>query len=157
MDLHVVLMGLAALAAAGLVWLTSTTAAGRKARRTILLLAVTQIGVFYLATSDLLGRPKPTTVEAFKGRLTEAEVLAHHLIQDEAIYLWVRPEESDGPIAYRMPWVEQTARELHEASRKAEADGGSVRFTMRGDDGTEGGEPSVGWTPPAAPPPKASR
>lgn len=157
MDLHVVLVGVAALVSAGLVWLTATTATGPVVRRSVLLLAAVQIGLFYLATADLLGRAKPVPVEVFEGRLTDAEVLAHHLRQDEAIFLWMRPTEAGDPIAYRLPWLERTARELHEAGQKKESDGGSVRFRIRGEDGTEGGEPSVGWAPPPASPPKQRR
>ena len=90
------------------------------------------------------------------GRLEQSEVLAHHLRQGEAIFVWLRPEIGDDPISYRLPWSERTARDLHEASQQADERGGTVQFTMPTDDGTEGGEPSVGWAPPVAPPPKRS-
>lgn len=157
MDLHVVLVGLAAVTGAGLVWLTATTATRPTARRAALLLAVAQVALFYAATADLLGRPKPIEVEVFESRLANAQVLAHNLRQDEAIFLWLRPAPGDDPIAYRLPWIERTARQLHAAGQKAEAEGGSVQFTVPGDDGTDGGEPSVGWVPEAALPPKPRR
>ncbi len=154
MDTHVVLVGVAALVSGSLVWLTARAVTGSAARRGILLLAVVQVAVFYVATADLLGRPKPATVELFGGRLTEAQALAYDLRQDEAIFVWARPAGATDPIAYRLPWNEQTARALYAAQQKAETEGGSVQLTMI-DDGTEGGEPAVGWVPPAAPPPKA--
>lgn len=158
MDLQVVLVGLAALSGGGLVWLSATSATEPRARRGILVLAVGLVGLFYLATADLLGRPKPVEIEAFEGRLRDTEVLAHHLRQGEAIYLWVAGEEGAEPVAYRMPWIEKTARDLHAARQQAESEGtGSVRATLRAGDGTDGGEPTVGWVPPPADPPKYRR
>lgn len=154
MDLHVVLVAGTALVCGGLIWLCATTLAGRGTRRWVLLLALVQVALFYVATADLLGRPKPVSVEFVAGRLDQSEVLAHHLRQDQAIFLWLRPEIGDDPISYQLPWSERTARELHEASRQAEERGGTVQLTMPVGDGTEGGEPSIGWTPPIAPPPK---
>lgn len=154
MDLHVALVGVAALVGGGLVWLTATSATGRPARRGILVLAIVQIALFYVATADLLGRPKPVSVELLSGRLDRSEVLAHHLRQGKAIFVWLRPEIGDDPISYRLPWSERTARDLHKATQQAEEGGGTVQLTMPVDGGTEGGEPSVGWTPPIAPPPK---
>ena len=90
-------------------------------------------------------------------RAQPSEVLAHHLRQDEAIFVWVRRDLVDDPISYALPWSEQTARELHEAGQQAEEGGGTVQLNLpRGDDTTEGGELSVGWNPPAPPPPKQS-
>lgn len=155
MDLHVVLVTVTALVCGGLIWLSATTATGRGTRRLVLLLAVVQVALFYVATADLLGRPKPVSVELVSARLEHSEVLAHHLRQGEAIFIWLRPEIGDDPISYQLPWSERTARDLHEASGQAEERGGTVQLTMPGEDGTEGGEPSVGWTPPVAPPPKA--
>lgn len=155
MDLHVVLMVGTALVSGGLVWLAATTATEPSARRGVLALAVALVALFYIATADLLGRAKPTSIEIFRQRLEHAEVLAHHLLQDEAIFVWVVSDVGGDPVSYRLPWVEQTARDLHEASSKAEEQGGTVQLTVPpNEQGAEGGEPSIDWAPPVAPPPK---
>ncbi|MEQ8394408.1 hypothetical protein [Thalassobaculum sp.] len=160
MDLHIVLVALAALVGGGLVWLIATSATSPGVRRSTLALAIIQVALFYAATSDLLGRPKPVEIELLSSRLERSEVLAQHLRQDEAIFLWLRAKTGGDPIAYRLPWSEQTARQLYEAGQQVEQQGGSVELTMQGEDGTEGGEggdPTVGWVPPTAPPPKPQR
>ncbi|HEY9566467.1 MAG TPA: hypothetical protein VIR38_00135 [Thalassobaculum sp.] len=154
MDLHVVLVSGAALICGVLIWLSATTATGRGARRWILILALAQIALFYVATADLLGRPKPVSVEFVSARLERAEVIAHHLQQDEAIFVWLQPEIGEPPVSYRLPWSEQTARDLHEAARQVEQRGGTVQLSVPVEGGAEGGEPSIGWVPPVAPPPK---
>lgn len=114
--------------------------------------AVLVIAAVYYGFVELPGRAKPVTIEFAKSRLQHAEVVGHHLIQGEAIFVWLRPEGEREPIAYGMPWVEKTARDLHRARGEASEGGGTVQLTMSG--GSEGGEPSVGYVPPAAPLPK---
>lgn len=157
MDLHVVLVSATALVCGGLIWLSATVETARGTRRWVLLLAIVQVALFYVATADLLGRPKPVSVEVISARLQRADVLAHHLRQGQAIFVWLRPDVGADPISYELPWSDSTARSLHEATQQAEERGGTVQLTMPADDGTEGGEPAIGWTPPIAPPPKERR
>jgi len=76
------------------------------------------VGIY--ATVELLGRPKPASLE-WGGAFAEgATVIARELRENEAIYLWlVLPGETE-PRAYALPWNLEAARALEEAVEVAE-------------------------------------
>ena len=71
-----------------------------------------------------LGRPKPGWFE-LPGQ-DEARLVAYSLDEGHAIYLWLQPRESAEPVAYQIPWQEQQASAIYEASRQGKATGQPV-------------------------------
>ena len=86
--------------------------------------------VVYISLVDMLSRPKPVDMEWLNANATSAAVLGAQMIEDEAIYLWLGIEGLAEPRAYVLPWDQETAKQLHEAQRAAEADGTGVRVEM---------------------------
>jgi hypothetical protein len=84
----------------------------------------------YAGFVELLGKPKPVTLEWARDAARQATVLGASLQEGKAIYLWVRLEESLVPRAYVLPWSRRQAEQLQDAMRQAEANGSAVR--MRG-------------------------
>lgn len=78
--------------------------------------------ISYLSLNDLLSRPKPVTLEFLD--FDTLTVIASQSVEDESIYLWLQMD--DGPRSYVMPWSESSARQLHEAKRASEGEGGTV-------------------------------
>ena len=95
-----------------------------------LCLTATLLPIAYASLVDLLGRPKPVTLEWAAARESEATVIGASWQEDEAIYLWLRFDGSLEPRAYVLPWSRTEAQQLQGALRQANADGSSVR--MRG-------------------------
>lgn len=120
--------------------------AGKRRPRLATALAVLLAGVAYLAATEPLSHPKPVRIEML-AELDGAEVQWFAASPGDGIDVLLA-----GPRLYSFPWSEQLARALHEAGRQAEAAGGTVRLHMG--DGAEGGQPSAGWEPLPAGPPK---
>jgi hypothetical protein len=70
------------------------------------------IPIAYLSLSDLLSKPKPMEHEWFKRHVDEAIVLGVSLQEGEAIYLWLRFDQSLEPRYYVLPWQTQLAEKL---------------------------------------------
>ena len=83
----------------------------------------------YAGSLELLGRPKPATLEVVANE-EEATVLSAKLLEGEAIYLWLQLADEPEPRSYVLPWNQDQAVQLKEAMREAESEGGAVR--MRG-------------------------
>ena len=81
----------------------------------------------YASLSELLSRPKPVNVEWAQRAVPEAIVLGARMVEDEAIYLWLGFEGQQEPRSYSLPWDQESAKQLHEAQRKAEAEGTQVK------------------------------
>ena len=94
-------------------------------------------GVGYASEIELLGRPKPASLEWASATVPEATVIASEIMEDEAIYLWLALEGEAEPRAYRLPWNLSAAVQLQQARRQAETTGTGVRmrhpFRDRGD------------------------
>lgn len=88
------------------------------------------IPTVYLSYGDLLSRPKPASLEWWHRGAAEATVVGSKLREDEAIYLWIELPDNDEPRAYRLPWVEELAKQLHGAQREAEAKGTKVKMRL---------------------------
>lgn len=83
----------------------------------------------YTGFLELLGRPKPATLE-FIANVEGATVLSAKLLEGEAIYLWLQLVDEREPRSYVLPWNQDQAVQLQEAMRQAESVGSAVR--MRG-------------------------
>lgn len=108
----------------------------------------------YLGLNAMLSRPKPVSIEWLAAPDEDAKVVAAYMDEDEAIYLWLKLAGEGEPRAYRMPWHEQRARELHEAQQAAEQAGTEVvmRKPFARDDRES--PPMFHPEPQEAPPPK---
>ncbi|MGF1609075.1 MAG: hypothetical protein ACFCUQ_06750 [Kiloniellales bacterium] len=112
-------------------------------------------GYFSLVT--LLSRPKPIALEWTPPKADETTVIAAQMKEDVAIYLWVQRPDSEEPRSYVLPWDEQVARQLHEAQRAAEAEGGTVQVRLSPQQkDIEQADRMFYAAPPPAPPPKVT-
>ncbi len=94
-----------------------------------LILSALLIVTTYAGSLELLGRPKPATLELV-ANVEEATVLSAKLLEGEAIYLWLQLVGETEPRSYVLPWSQEQAEQLQEAMREAESEGSAVR--MRG-------------------------
>ncbi len=93
-------------------------------------LAITFLPVGYLSLVTLLSRPMPIVLVWEPAEDVETRLIASQIEENEAIYLWVVRSDVVEPRAYVLPWDEDLARELHEAKREAEKEGGDVRIRL---------------------------
>ena len=84
----------------------------------------------YGGFAHLLSRPKPVDIEWAHRALPEATVIGQRLEEDVAIYLWLALEGVPEPRSYDLPWNQEMAKQLHEATRAAERQGSGVRMKM---------------------------
>ncbi len=121
-------------AAAALAGLLASIALWAPRQLWIKLSALTATALFlpasYVSLADLLSRPKPIHFEWSEARVSKADVLSARLEEDEAIYLWLAIDGVQEPRAYVMPWDQEMARQLHDAQRRAEAEGSAVRMNQ---------------------------
>jgi hypothetical protein len=89
------------------------------------------IAVVYVGASELLGRPKPLSLEWRD--TAKAQVVGAVPVENQAIYVWLTTAGSPEPRAYVLPWSQQAAQQLQDAMGKAEADGTGVEMKMKGD------------------------
>ncbi len=127
MDMLFPLFSLGVALVTGLVLMANATSRPLWLRISALASAAALMTVGYAGFSDLLGRPKPTSLEWAQRNIEEATVLASNLQEDKAIYLWLQLDGADGPMAYLLPWSKQAARQLRKAEREAKARGTRVR------------------------------
>jgi hypothetical protein len=97
-----------------------------------------------------LGVPRPVLISAPKGN-----VVAYLMDEPRSIYMWVVRPGEEKPIAYRIPWREQTAVQLSTAMGKARRQGRKLRVGP----GTSnnGGAPKFKLGHAPALPPKAPK
>ncbi len=92
--------------------------------------AVLLAGLFF-GYSDMLGRPKSTTLELTRAGAEDVKVLGSYMLEGKGVYLWVQFPSVDEPRYYQLPWDENTAKALQEAVRKnADNHGGGVRMRL---------------------------
>ncbi len=82
----------------------------------------------YASVSDLLSRPKPSTIEWLHRNATEATVLSARIVEGKSIYLWLQLSGETEPRAYVFPYDKKTARQLHEAQKDAKRKGTNTRM-----------------------------
>lgn len=90
----------------------------------------------YIMTIELLGKPKPITMEFFKAQ-EKLVVLAAKIKENEAIYIWVSIEDINKPIYFSLPYSLKTAKELQDAIRKSERNNGNVIMKNPFDNGPD--------------------
>ena len=124
------------------------------ARRTLSVgIFLALITVVYVGASELLGRPKPLTLEWRD--TAKAQVVGAVPVENEAIYVWLTTPGSTEPRAYVLPWSQQAAQQLQDAMGKAEADGTGVEMKMQtADAGLDTREPMFYARPQPALPAK---
>lgn len=111
----------------------------------------------YASYAELMGRPKPASLEWAARNATEATVVASDLRDGEAIYLWLQLDGTPAPRAYVLPWSLKAARQLHEAQGQAEEQGTGVRMRKPFRDSEDGGERMFYAEPQEPLPPKLIR
>lgn len=119
-----------------------------------LCLTAVLLPITYASFVDLLGRPKPVTLEWAAARVAEATVIGASWQEDEAIYLWLRFDGSLEPRAYVLPWSRTKAQQLQGALRQADADGSSVRMRGLSESSQDSNESVFYAEPQPALPPK---
>lgn len=83
----------------------------------------------YLTVTQLLSQPKPMEHEWFKRHVDEAVLLGVSLREGEAIYLWLRLDDSLEPRFYVLPWQQQLAEKLQNIVDEAIQEGASVTIS----------------------------
>ena len=127
-DLLAVLYAVAIAATLGLCLIAVGARQGIALRTGGLLMAVIIFLTGYAAFVELLGRVKPASLEWARRAVPAATVLAHQLREDKAIYLWIVLDDETEPRSYVLPWNEDQARQLHEASTDAKRKGTRIRM-----------------------------
>jgi len=121
---------------AALAW-AAIRSPGRLWRRVAALLALALlVPLVYIDVTDLLGRPKPTTMTFLEDMRDEMVVVGADIREGNAIYLWVRRKDALEPRAYVLDWDVQTAEELKEASDTAREMATDVMVKLSSEEGT---------------------
>ena len=94
-----------------------------------IVLAIASLGVYFLlifSTLNIVGHPcpinfilKPPISYLFKEVPDEVKLLAYDLKENVAIYVWVKGLGDPYPRYYVLPWSEEKAKQLHQASSDA--------------------------------------
>lgn len=116
------LLGVAALLASIAIWSRRRT----PIRACAVVLTALFIPIGYLSVTGLLSLPKPMHHEWFKRHVDEATLLGVSVREGEAIYLWLRLDDSLEPRYYVLPWQQQLAEKLQNIVDEAIREGASV-------------------------------
>lgn len=109
--LLVALIAWVAVVSAGRTW--------RKAAAVLALLALIPAG--YLATTELLGRPKPASIAVLEAFMEYRKVIAYDVHEGEAIFLWFDMGGGEEPRVFAFPYDKRTVSELQDAAERAES------------------------------------
>ena len=115
-------------------------------------LFVVLVAVVYGGSAELLGRPKPLSLEWRD--VQKAQVLGSSMREDDGIYLWLQLDDGSQPRAYQLPWSMEAAQQLQTATQEGETNGTGVEMTMAGESGLDEREPKFYATPQPALPDK---
>lgn len=151
------LHALAVLIAAGLAAVAIRTPHSLALRAGAVVLAGSLMVTGYAAFAELLGRPKPVTLEWAAGQTGDAVVLAADMREGEAIYLWLKVGGISEPRAYMLPWSLEMAKQFRRASKEAERKGAEVRVRGNLQDPLDEQERMFYVPPPPPLPPKLIR
>ena len=121
-----------------------------------LVLAGLLMAAGYAGLVDILGKPKPASMEWFKSASRDARVLGARLHEGKAIYLWLELDGGAAPRAYRLPWSRKAALELQRARRQAKAKGTALRMRAPFRPKRDRSKPMFYADPPPPLPPKES-
>lgn len=119
-----------------------------------LLCATALLPLSYFSLNDILSRPKPAQLEVVHKNIDQVQVLSSIMKEDEAIYLWLQITDVDEPRSYKLPWSEETAKQLHKAQQEAEETGTEVKMKKPFEKTVDTQEAVFYAAPPAAPPAK---
>lgn len=151
------LHAVAVLIAAGLAAVAIRTPRSLTLRTGAVALAGLLMVTGYAAFAELLGKPKPVTLEWAADRTGDAVVLAADMREGEAIYLWLKVEGISEPRAYMLPWSMEMAKQFRRANADAERKGAKVRVRGNLQDPLEEQEQMFYVPPPQPLPPKLIR
>lgn len=154
MSTLLLLFAVAILLAAALAMLGLWAPRGLAAKLAALALAMGFMPTAYAAMSELLGKPKPATLEWALGQAQEATVLGSLARENEAIYLWLALDGVPEPRAYVLPWSRALAEQLQAAQRAAGEQGSGVRMRRPFEPTLEDRAPRFYAEPQPALPPK---
>ncbi len=110
----------------------------------------------YISLNDVLSRPKPVQLETVHKQLEEAAVVSSVMQENIGIYLWLQLPDIEEPRSYKLPWSEQSARELHKAQQEAESQGTKVKMKKPFEPSADDQEPIFYAAPQPAPAPKSA-
>ena len=133
--------GLLVLVATGLAAVAIWAPRAAAPKVAALILSALMMGGGYVSLMEVLGRPKPMEVAWTAERAEDTTVVAARFVEGEAIYLWLESVEAPVPRAYALPWSMENAKQLNEATRRAEAEGTEVQMRQRSSSETETDEP----------------
>lgn len=120
MDMASVLFVITFALIAILAW-AAIRAKGRAWRKAMALCALALlVPLLYIDVSELMGRPKPTSMEWFRDMREEVVVVGADIREGVAIYIWVRRKDEIEPRAYVLEWDQDTAVQLKETADLAE-------------------------------------
>lgn len=120
--IFVALLSVAALLATIAIWSDRRVSI----RTSAVVLTALFVPIAYLGIAELLSQPKPMHHEWFKRHVDEATLLGVSVREGEAIYLWLRLDDSLEPRYYVIPWQQQLAEKLQNIVDEAINDGASV-------------------------------
>ncbi len=109
------------------------------------------IPVTYGTLIDLLGRPKPASLEWVSLNVAEAQVLGSQIREGVGIYLWLALPDVDEPRAYVLPWDRSAAEQLQQAQQEAGDEGNGVMVTFPFDSDDQSGPNFYAPPQPAMP------
>lgn len=130
------LFALQTLAVVALALLALRGVAATWARFAVLALAGAALTLAYGGGAELLSRAKPARLALFERGDERPALAASHMVEGEAIWLWLVLPGSEAPRAYRLPWSLETAEALRRAEARAQQRGTRVEVErpFAGDD-----------------------
>ena len=118
---------------------------------TSLVCATALLPLCYFSLNDILSRPKPVQLESVHKEVSQVNVLSSVMKEGEATYVWLQIPEIDEPRSYKLPWSDNTAKQLHKAQQEAEQTGTEVKMKKPFEKTVDSQEPVFYAAPPAAP------
>ncbi len=92
-------------------------------------LSIAFMPVAYAGMADLLSKPKPVRLEWAQAKTETATVLGAQIRENEAIYLWLQIDAGE-PRYYKIPWDQETAKDLQKAMQEADKNKSGLEMTM---------------------------
>jgi hypothetical protein len=108
----------------------------------------------YASLAELLGRPKPVSLEWVHRHAATANLVGASLQEGKAIFVWLQLPEDAEPRAYRLPWSRQLAQQLQGAQAQAEKNGKGVEVRAPFEESLDRREPVFHARPQEALPEK---
>lgn len=152
MDMLLILQLVGAALGLALIAITATGDGSPYRKWGAVALGVLLIASLYGADASLLGRPKPARLEP--GEI-DARMVAVHMVEGKAIYLWLLETPDSPPVSLVLPWDQKTARAAREAQREADGRGTGVRVRLGERQTASDDEPLFHAEPQPTLPPKA--